>query len=238
MQNMSTIFSVILPIYHQSRQIPTLLQTYAKGLKKLDKPFEIILVINGDDNESFTAAKKSISKFQSAKIIYLKEPGWGNAIIKGIHEAKGEYICYTNSARTRIEDLLTILTYAENNTSVVIKATRILHLSWLRNLGSTLYNIECRLLLHTPVWDVNGTPKVMPASVAKKIQLTSKDDLIDAELIAKCVNAHIPILEVPILFPPRFGGKSTTRILSAIKMYLGVFYIKNMLKKSDASRKK
>ena len=235
---MPITFSVVLPIYHQSKQIETLVATYGSGLKKLKESFEIILVINGGDTASYVIAQKLTKKNPFLKVLYLEEAGWGNAIIAGMEKAEGTFICYTNSARTRISDLITILTYAKSNPSVVIKATRILHLNFLRKLGSTLYNIECRLLLHTPVWDVNGTPKVMPSHVARKIGLTSKGDLIDAELIAKCVWNNIPILEVPILFPPRFGGNSTTRIFSALKMYTGVFKIKDMLKRPTALRKK
>ena len=235
---MPITYSIVLPIYHQSNQIETLVSSYGNGLKKLKESFEIILVINGGDTASYVIAQKLVKKNSFLRVVYLEDAGWGNAIITGIKTAQGKFICYTNSARTRISDLSTILTYAKNNPSVVIKATRILHLNLLRKLGSTLYNIECRLLLHTPVWDVNGTPKVMPSHVARKIGLTSKGDLIDAELIAKCVWNNIPILEVPILFPPRFGGNSTTRIFSALKMYIGVFKIKDMLKRQSVLRKK
>lgn len=192
--------------------------------------FEIILVVNGNDTQSYKEAERIAKNNSELKIVFMKEAGWGNAIITGIKHADGKFICYTNSARTRSDDLVTILQYAKHNSGVVIKATRILHLNLLRKLGSTLYNIECRLLLHTPVWDVNGTPKVMPKRIIDQIGLVSKDDLIDAELMAKCVQNHIPILEVPILFPPRYGGKSTTKISSALKMYIGILHIRELLK--------
>jgi len=222
-------FSIILPIYKQSKQLKKLISEYLKKLKSLNEPFELILVINGGDKDSYEIAKKLITKYSSLKVFYLQESGWGNAVIAGIKASKGKFICYTNSARTRLSDLLLILKYAKRNPDVVIKATRILHINLLRKLGSTLYNIECRLLLHTPVWDVNGTPKVGPAKVFSKINLSSKDDLIDAEFMAKCLWNNVPVLEVPILFPDRYGGKSTTKFLSALKMYLGVIRIRQML---------
>lgn len=227
---MKPIFSIILPIYHQSQELRKIIDDYSKRLK-LQTPYELILVVNGNDKNSYREAKEIAKKYSKIKVIFMEESGWGNAIITGIKHASGKFICYTNSARTRSSDLILILQYAKQNPGVVIKATRILHLNLLRKLGSTLYNIECRLLLHTPVWDVNGTPKVMPRSIIQTINLTSKDDLIDAELMAKCVQNRIPILEVPILFPPRHGGKSTTKILSALKMYWGVLRLRKLLKK-------
>ncbi len=227
---MRKTFSVILPVYHQSNQIALIIKNYTHGLTKLKKPFELLLVINGNDTASYKEAVRLARNNSSIRVIFIKESGWGNAVLVGLQKAQGKLICYTNSARTQIDDLLAMLRFADKNPSIVIKATRMLHVSPLRKIGSTLYNIECRLLLHTPVWDVNGTPKVIPYMVTKKINLQSKDDLIDAELVAKCIALHIPILEVPILFPPRFGGKSTTNYFSAIKMYLGVLRIRKMVR--------
>lgn len=228
---MQKTFSIILPVYHQSKQLALISNNYVASLRKMKYSFEIIFVVNGNDIESYKEAERISKKNPEIKVIFMKESGWGNAVIEGIRHANAKFICYTNSARTRTDDLITILQYAKHNSGVVIKATRILHLNLLRKLGSTLYNIECRLLLHTPVWDVNGTPKVMPKKIADILNLTSKNDLIDAELVAKCVKNHIPILEVPILFPPRYGGKSTTKIYSAIKMYLGVLRLRKQLRR-------
>ena len=46
---MPITYSIVLPIYHQSNQIETLVSSYGNGLKKLKESFEIILVINGGD---------------------------------------------------------------------------------------------------------------------------------------------------------------------------------------------
>lgn len=228
---MQKTFSIILPVYHQSQQLSFISSSYIHALRKIKSSFEIIFVVNGNDKQSYREAKRIAKIYPEIMVIFMEDSGWGHAVITGIKHANGKFICYTNSARTRVDDLVAILRYAKRNPGVVIKATRILHLNFLRKLGSTLYNIECRLLLHTPVWDVNGTPKVMPRKIAQIVDLKSKDDLLDAELMAKCIKINIPILEVPILFPPRYSGKSTTKIFSAIKMYSGVFRIRNLLKK-------
>ncbi len=233
MKNTFLTFSIILPIYHQKLQIGKIIKDYSLELNKLKESYELLLIINGGDKESFDEAEKIAVRFSNVRVIYLKDMGWGNAVLKGIKNAEGKYICYTNSARTRVTDLSAILKLARKNPGIVIKATRILRAGFLRKLGSTLYNIECRLLLKVSVWDINGTPKVLPRNVINNLHLVSKDDLIDAELIAKCMHAGIQILEFPVLFPPRLTGKSTTNYLSAIKMYIGVFGIKKKLQKKS-----
>jgi hypothetical protein len=70
---------------------------------------------------------------------------------------------------------------------------------------------------------VNGTPKVFPRSDAKLLELTSNDDMIDAEFNAVCRAEDYHMLEVPIFAKGRHGGRSTTKMKSAIRMYVGAY---------------
>ena len=90
-----------------------------------------------------------------------------------------------------------------------------------------LYNFENRKLLGTPVWDVNGTPKVIPRPYLKDLNLISEGDLIDAEVMAKLHRKNVQIVEVLILSTKRIGGRSTTTMKSAMKMYWGLVKLRN-----------
>lgn len=220
-------FSIILPIYNQENQLEEIVNLYVGKLKTVKGDWELLLVINGSSDNSYKKAVELSTKFPSIVVYNLKENGWGKAIKFGISKTRGNYICYTNSARTNVEDLVKIIRYALINKDALIKATRIVREGWLRKLGSILYNLEARLLLKIPVWDINGTPKAFPKKILKKIELISDNDLIDAELLAKCLKHSIPVIEMPVYFNKRISGKSTTNFLSAFKMYMGLFQIKN-----------
>jgi len=146
--------------------------------------------------------------------------GWGRAVKAGLNVATGDFICYSNSARTSAQDLSLLLLYAAVNENRVIKANRKIRDNIVRRLGSLLYNLECRALFDIPYWDINGTPKVFPKEFVSLFELTRDDDLIDLEFVAFCKQNNYPLLEVPIYSQRRHGGKSTTNIKSAIKMYL------------------
>ena len=96
------------------------------------------------------------------KVVLTEKGGWGNAVKLGIKAASGDLICYTNSARTSPQILHDILGYGLANPNVVVKANRKIRDSFRRRLGSLLYNLECRMFFDSPVWDINGTPKVFP----------------------------------------------------------------------------
>ena len=59
----------------------------------------------------------------------------------------------------------------------------------------------------------------------KHLELTRDDDLIDLELSVVCRREGYSLLEVPILSANRHGGRSTTNIRSAIKMYSGAYWM-------------
>lgn len=223
-------FSIILPLYRQGDHLLQLINDYSYKLDNYGFSYELILVINGQFDESYEIALKAIENKPTIKVFQLEKAGWGKAVKFGIEQAEGNLICYTNSARTKIDELINILNYARVNTNNIIKANRIIRESFIRRLGSVIYNFENRALFKTPIWDVNGTPKVFPSKILKNIEIISENDLIDAELIARCFAQNISIIEIPILSTARIAGKSTTNLKSAFRMYFGILALKNKLK--------
>lgn len=218
--------SLILPVYKQVDQIEVVIKNFRTIIRRLPVPIEVLFVVNGPDDGSYTILAQACEKTPQFRVVKLSEGGWGKAVLFGLSQTRGTYVCYTNTARTDIEKLVMIVKLALTNKTVLIKATRIVRETWLRKVGSTLYNIEARLLFNIPVWDVNATPKIFPRSILKKLQLVSEDDLFDVELIAQCFTQGVPILEVPVYLDHRQSGKSTTSVLSALKMYVGLVRMK------------
>ena len=96
----------------------------------------------------------------------------------------------------------------------------------------TILNAVC--YFDSPVWDINGTPKVFPRKYTPLLNLLLReDDLIDAEFVALCRKHDYPMLEVPVLSTRRHGGKSTTNYGSALKMYVGALRLWQQFKKTS-----
>lgn len=218
-----TKFSIILPVGNQEDHIDKILRGYIEALEKIPHTYELVVVTNACRDKSPQVIAKLASQFPVVKHFDIKLGGWGRAVRHGLEKAVGEFICYTNSARTSPEHLVLCLLYAVAYPHVAVKANRKIRDNWRRRLGSLIYNLECRALFDLPTWDINGTPKVFPRSFDKLMHLTRDDDLIDAEFNAICQREGYPIIEVPILSTKRHGGKSTTNYGSALKMYTGAY---------------
>ncbi len=226
------LMSVVLPVYNQADHLGRVVDGYEAALSRIPNPHELILVPNACRDASPEVCRALADRYEAVRTTYSERGGWGRAVKAGLREARGDLLCYTNSARTGPQDLALLLLYALVYPDTVVKARRAIRDDWRRWLGSSLYNLECRALFRFDQRDVNGTPKVFPRRFDKLLRLSRDDDLIDAEFNAVCRRENYPVLEVPILSRRRHGGTSTTRCRSAVNMYWGAYQLWRALRKA------
>jgi glycosyltransferase involved in cell wall biosynthesis len=215
--------SIVLPTHNQADHLRSVVEDYVSALERARLNFEIVLVPNACRDETPAVARALAERHARVRVVETERGGWGHAVKTGLAAARGDLLCYTNSARTGSEDLTLLLLYAVAHPNIVIKANRKIRDHWARRLGSLLYNLECRALFDLACWDVNGTPKVFPRAMGALLGLSRDDDLIDAEFAFICRREGYPMLEVPIFSTRRHGGKSTTNLQSAANMYVGAY---------------
>ena len=225
MESPPLFVSLILPVHNQGDHIRAIVESYVEGLSVLPLRYELILVVNGSTDHSLEVCQALAAERDAIFVLELAERGWGRSVRAGLAQARGELICFTNSARTTREILTLMLAYALAYPRVVLKANRRIRESRRRRFGSLLYNIECRALFDLSAWDINGTPKIFPRSFDRVLALRRDDDLLDCEFNVVCRRQGYPMIEVPILATERQGGRSTTNVSSALRMYVGAWSI-------------
>lgn len=217
----ASLVSIVLPVYRQGDHLARCVQSYESSLRRLPIPFEIVLVVNGPADSSLLVARELEASLPTVRVLETPMARWGHAVKLGLAAARGDLLCYTNSARTSGEDLALVILYAVAYPGVVVKVNRRVRDSLVRRLGSLLYNLECRALFDLSCWDLNGTPKAFPRSCARLLRLERDDDLIDLEFNIVCRREGYRMLEVPILSNRRHSGESTTTLRSAALLYWG-----------------
>jgi glycosyltransferase involved in cell wall biosynthesis len=219
--------SVVLPVYNQADHIESVIDGYRVAFENANVSFELLPIVNGKrSDDSLAICRALAAKHPSIRTFVIDQGGWGVAVRHGLAQARGEVLCFTNSARTTADDLLLLVLYGITHPEAVIKANRRIRESARRRAGSLLYNLECRALFDLSVWDINGTPKVFSRSFEPLLELTRDDDLIDLEFNTICRREGYRVIEVPLFSTSRRGGRSTTNYGSALKMYLGALQMK------------
>jgi glycosyltransferase involved in cell wall biosynthesis len=224
--------SVVLPVANQAGHIGAIVGRYLDELRGVGSGFEVVLVVNSSRDSSLEVCRELAAAEPEVEVVE-SSPGWGAAVLAGIGASRGEVIAYTNSARTNPEDLALAIRYALVNERLAIKASRKVRDSLVRRLGSVIYNFESRMLFGLAVWDINGTPKVFRRSMLPQLELTQAGDLIDLEFVVNCQRRKIPIVEMPVSLTERHGGRSTTNLGSAARMYLGAL---RMFRRTEGPR--
>ena len=79
--------SVVLPCLNESETVGTCIKKARKQIKKLKIKGEIIVADNGSNDGSIEIAKKL-----GAKVINVKDKGYGNVLRVGIKKSKGKFI--------------------------------------------------------------------------------------------------------------------------------------------------
>lgn len=227
---MAPALSVVLPFHNQAGEVAQVVADHTAALGGFPGEVQLVLVPNGSCDDTAKICRRVAEGRDDVKVVERERAGWGAAVRAGLNAADGELLCYTNSARTEPSQLILMALYAHANPNVVIKANRRIRENLRRRIGSTLYNIECRVLFDLATWDINGTPKLFPRAFDRLLGVQSDDDLYDAEFVVICAQAGYPIIEVPILSTVRRGGTSTTGYGSAYRMYRGALALRRRMR--------
>jgi glycosyltransferase involved in cell wall biosynthesis len=227
--NETPYLSVILPCRNQADHIRAIIESYYPALDTIGQPYELVVVPNACTDATVAVVLAMMEQERRIRVEESPLPGWGRAVLAGLRCARGELLCYSNSARTDPARIPPLVDVWRQNPSCIVKVCRIQRKAFLREIGSLLYNLEGRLLLGTRSGDVNGTPKLFSRPLCQRLDLRCEDDLLDMELMAKARRLGVQTLEIPVPGFRRHGGKSSTTLASAWKMYAGVWRLRGQL---------
>jgi len=228
------LLSVVLPVHNQADHLAQVVFAYLSAVEAVTAAHEVLLVPNGCLDGSRDVCAALADAWPAVRVVPSDRAGWGLAVRLGLAAARGDLLCFANSARTSPGELGLLIRTAWTTPDVVIEARRTIRDRWTRAIGSRLYALECRTLFGMSVADVNGTPKLFPRRFEKLLQLTRDDDLLDAEFNAVVARERYPIIEIPIVSTTRHGGTSTMTYRRAWQLYWGAYQMARAMRRTPS----
>lgn len=226
--------SVILPCRNQADHIAEVLERYFAPLERTGRDFELVVVPNACTDRTEQRVAEIAARDPRVRVVPNPPGGWGRSVLTGLDAARGDVLCYTNSARTAPEDVVRLFELYTRSAPCFAKVRRVKRHAWRRELGSWLYNLEGRLLFGIRARDVNGTPKILSREMYRLLAPTSEGDLLDLELLAKATRAGIAVIEMEVAGFRRHGGRSSTNLRSAFGMYGGALRLRAAIQRERA----
>ena len=211
--------SLVLPIHNHADFLEEVINHTEKVLADAGLDFEMILAENGSTDGSWAVCKKLARQSKRIKVLRT-QAGYGRAIIAGLKKAKGKLVGYTEANGLIYPNVIPYLVWLiEDGHCDLAKGLRIQRETRFRAVQSKIYNWLVNLLFNLHLADTNTCPKVFPRGYLKQFKLEHPRSFIDLEIMFKSDAMGLRVLEVPIPYLPRAGGRSMTNWRTIVQFF-------------------
>ena len=222
--------SFVIPAYNEEVFIEDTLGTLDLAIKEKMFEYEIVVVDDGSQDNTFRKAVEYSKRNGHVKVIrYERNTGKGFAIKTGVMESIGEVVIFIDGDMEI--DLDTISSYVKAlETADIVIATKwhpdsTVSMPLSRRMLSRTFNVLVRILVGFNLKDTQVGLKVMKRSAVEKIfpRLAVKRYAFDVELLALAHLYNLKIVEMPV----KLRLESSFRVNDAWHMFvdlLGIAY--------------
>ncbi len=229
-----TYLSLVIPAYNEEAYLRRSFKTVKEYLDDLRKDYEIVLVDDGSTDSTASIIKDIVrANPQSRSLASPKNRGKGNAVKRGILNAAGKYVIFTDAdLAVPVRFIGTCLKKLEAGAPVVVASRHLpessfkVRESFLRRLLGEIFRRFSRLSLGLRVSDVTCGLKGLERKAARDIFSRSKIDRwgYDAEIIFLAQKLGHKIEECPVDWHHSFDSKVKVGPASA-KTLVEIFQI-------------
>ncbi|MBI4818567.1 MAG: glycosyltransferase family 2 protein [Deltaproteobacteria bacterium] len=231
--------SVVIPVYNEARIVEGSIRELDARLKKLGRPYEIIVAENGSKDETAEIVRELCAELPNVKLIQTGEPNYGKALRAGILAARGTYvhcdeidICDVDFHRRAAELLV-----GDDGGFELVVGSKVMkgardHRPLSRRLATKTINGLLRISLGFRGTDTHGLKAFRKAALMPIVEQCVVDrDMFASELVIRAERAKKRIVEIPLKLeekrePSIKLTKRVPRVLSNLSQLVYVIRIR------------
>jgi len=222
--------SIIILCYRSNESIISLAKQVQEVARNLTNSYEIVLVgnyIEGSDDKT-EAIVREIAENDKNFIAVCKPKkgmmGWD--MKEGLRMAQGNYLCVLDGdSQFPIDNIEKCFNKIKSSSYSLVKTYRTTRGDGIyRKVISRGYNFIFSLLFpNVNSKDVNSKPKIFTREVYEKMDLTSDDWFIDAEIMLNIERLQVEFYELPTHFLELEGRSSFVKVSAVFE------FLKNLI---------
>lgn len=234
--------SVIVPAYREGPRIHDNLARLITELDRLDTTYEVIVVSDGNTDETVSEAQRVLS--ESLRVLsYPDNQGKGFALMHGVNNSAGELIAFIDADMElnprSIADYLRLRSVGAYD--IIVGSKRhpdsLVHYPPFRRFQSWLYQVLIRVLFDLNVRDTQTGLKLFRGEVLRAVVplLAVKRFAFDLEVLVVARKLGFRrIIEAPVELRYRFESTTSARaVFDALWDTAAIFYRLHFLRHYD-----
>ena len=229
----SLFLSIIIPVYNEENRLPHAMEQVFAFLEKQAYPGEVLVIENGSTDATLQLAQQYAREYPNLRVFHEPEPGKGNAVRRGMTEARGSYrfVCDVDLSMP-VEEINHFLPPALTGFDIAIASREApgavrYNEPYYRHLTGRVFNCLIRLLVLPDIQDTQCGFKCFRAAVAEDIfrYQTLTGWSFDVEILHIACQRGYRITEVPICW--YYSTESKIHILrDSWRMFLDLLTIR------------
>lgn len=221
--------SLAVPCYNEETVLRSTVLRLVEAFAERGIRVELVLV----DNGSRDATGRVIDDLVAAGLPVVKRTvvvnqGYGNGVLCGLAACRAPMIGLVHAdGQCDPRDVVRVCeTALAAEGPVLVKVRRRFRMDGLRRkIISIFYNGFINVLFPgLGSLDINGSPKVFPRDIYRRMQLRSRDWFIDPEMMLKARDMGVRVVEFNVFAQMRTGGKSHVNTSTCLE------FVVNLLK--------
>ena len=195
--------SIILPCLDEVDTVASCVTQALEALQELHIVGEVLVVDNDSSDGSAETARRA-----GARVVREKVRGYGNAVRRGIDEARGNFIIMADADGSY--DLSELKPFIERlrDGDDLVMGSRLRGsiepgaMPWLHRIGTPLLSRILRLFFHGDVSDPNCGLRAFTKDACRRMRLNSTGMEFASEMVIKAMLGGMRISEIPIRLRP------------------------------------
>jgi dolichyl-phosphate beta-glucosyltransferase len=202
----SPYLSIVIPAYNEEHRLPRTLEQTFSFLQEQSYSAEVLIIENGSTDRTLELAGKFAAQYQNLQVFQEKIRGKGNAVRRGMLEARGEYRIFCDADLSMpIAEINKFIPPVLNNTDIAIASREVpgavrYDEPYYRHLTGRVFNNLIRLLVLPDLQDTQCGFKCFRAEIAEEVfhyqKLTGWS--FDVEVLYIAQRKGYRIREIPI----------------------------------------
>jgi glycosyltransferase involved in cell wall biosynthesis len=228
-------FSAVITLYNEEKNVEPLTRNLMAAFKQelSGRPFELVLVLNGPQDNTPEIARRLANEFSEISLVNLEEnQGYGGGLLAGLSAARGATVgIFDGDEQIESADVAKIFSTSLSTSYDLVKAKRTGREDGIQRLFvSSIFNTLFSIMFGRISADINGKPKVLKRAAYERLNLTATDWFIDAEIMIQAARLGLSVKEVPVVFRRRKAGSSNVRLETLSEFLKNMWNFKNAKK--------